>query len=83
MKSVKPNTPKDSSRLDGVSTPMSIYRKQTKLRVYLGHGWATGVVVHSDEDKCNILLTKEQRVVCCTDNRNLARVKDEKQVDWN
>lgn len=50
---------------------MTKHLKGEKVQVYSGHGWLTGSVVHSDESRCLVFLTKEQRMVCCVDNRNL------------
>lgn len=52
---------------------MKKYSKGEKVQVYSGHGWLTGSVVHSDESRCSVFLAKEQRMVYCSDNRNLTK----------
>jgi hypothetical protein len=77
----KPSAFKEVNRLIENPLPIKEYFKGERVQVYLGHGWATGVVLHSDQSRCSVLLTKEQRVVCCTDNRNLTTAKDEKSSE--
>ena len=72
---------KGVNRLEADPLPMTIYSNNYKLQVYIGCGWATGIVVYSDETRCNVFLTKEQRVVSCTDNRNLALPQNDKSKD--
>lgn len=50
---------------------MTRYLKGETVQVYSGHGWLTGSVVYSDDSRCLVYLAKEQRMVCCVDNRNL------------
>jgi hypothetical protein len=69
----KPSAYKEATRLAGDSLPMRKYLKGEKVQVYSGHGWQTGSVIHSDESRCAVFLTKEQRMVCCSDNRNLMK----------
>ena len=74
----KPSAYKEANRLAGDPLPMTIYRRNEKVQVYSGHGWATGTVITSDASRCTVFLTKEQRMVCCMDNRNLTVAKDDK-----
>jgi hypothetical protein len=74
----KPSAYKEANRLAAEPLPMTAYRKGEKVQVYTGHGWATGTVVSSDPSRCTVFLTKEQRMVCCVDNRNLTVAKDDK-----
>jgi len=64
---------KEAARLAEDSLPMKKYSKGEKVQVYSGHGWQTGSVIHSDENRCSVFLTTEQRFVCCSDNRNLMK----------
>jgi hypothetical protein len=74
----KPSAYKEANRLAKDPLPMTIYRRGEKVQVYSGHGWATGTVVSSDPSRCTVFLTKEQRMICCVDNRNLTVAKDDK-----
>ena len=69
---------KEANRLAGDPLPMTVYRRNEKVRVYSGHGWASGTVITSDTSRCAVFLVKEQRMICCMDNRNLTVAKDEK-----
>lgn len=64
---------KESERLGGRVQPMTVYQPGATLQVYMGYGWATGYVRHSDSKMCSVFLAKEQRLVSCSDNRNLRR----------
>ena len=79
----KPSAYKEADRLAAEPMPMTVYRKGEKVQVYGGHGWATGTVITSDASRCTVFLTKEQRVVCCMDNRNLTVAKDDKSKRAN
>ena len=79
----KPSAYKEADRLATEPMPMTVYRKGEKVQVYGGHGWATGTVITSDTSRCTVFLTKEQRMVCCMDNRNLTVAKDDKSKRAN
>ena len=79
----KPSAYKEADRLAAEPMPMTVYRKGEKVQVYGGHGWATGTVITSDTSRCTVFLTKEQRMVCCMDNRNLTVAKDDKSKRAN
>ena len=64
---------KESIRLSADPLPMTVYYRDEKVKVYMGCGWSSGQVRFSDEQRCTIFLTKEQRMVSCVDNRNLIR----------
>jgi hypothetical protein len=73
----KPSAYKEETRLNADPLPMTKYLKGEKVQLYSGHGWLTGSVVYSDETRCTVFLSKEQRMVCCVDNRNLTVVKND------
>jgi hypothetical protein len=79
----KPSAYKEADRLAAEPMPMTVYRKGEKVQVYGGHGWATGTVITSDTSRCTVFLAKEQRMVCCMDNRNLTVAKDDKSKRAN
>jgi hypothetical protein len=62
---------KEANRLNAPPQPMKQYRVGDKVKVYLGHGWGSGYVRFSNSSTCMVYLIKEQRVTCCTDNRNI------------
>ena len=62
---------KEGERLSGESCPMTIYRRDTLVQIYLGTGWAKGRVCESTKKHCSVRLLKDQRLVSCSDNRNL------------
>lgn len=71
----KPSALKEGQRLAGDPTPMTVYRRFAQVEVYTGAGWRSGSVQRSDPSRCMIHLAKEQRMLVCTDNRNV-RAKD-------
>lgn len=74
---------REALRLSAPISPMTTYRRGDKVQVYSGHGWLKGTVVNSDPSRCAIFLTKEQRMVCCFDNRNLMVAGDDKSKRVN
>lgn len=69
----KPSALKEAERLAGSPLPMDVYPKGTKLSVYIAAGWALGYVRFSSPKMCTLALAKDNRLVTCTDNRNLKR----------
>jgi hypothetical protein len=69
----KASAHKEASRLQGSPLPMSLYPRGTRVQVYMAGGWALGSVDNSTKEKCSVFLAKQQRMVSCTDNRNLRK----------
>lgn len=67
----KPSALKEAERLSQSPQPMTVYRQFAYVEVYTGAGWRSGSVQYSDPSRCMVHLPKEQRMVVCTDNRNL------------
>ena len=75
----KASARKEEERLLGRVRPLSVHSTGATLQVFMGYGWATGYVRHSDHDRCILMLAKEQRLVCCTDNRNLRKAPEKER----
>jgi hypothetical protein len=71
----KKNIP-DHERLSGPSFPLPIFRRGTKVQVYLGAGWSTGSVVKSKQDSCQVTLTMGNRTITVFDARSIRATAD-------
>ena len=50
---------------------MTILRKGTEVKAYMGAGWTKGTVVESTKQYCTVYLTQGRRQVTVRDQRNL------------
>ena len=66
-----PSASKRSERMSRPATPMTILRKGTEVKAYMGAGWTKGTVVESTKQYCTVYLTQGRRQVTVRDQRNL------------
>ena len=66
-----PSASKRSERMSRPATPMTILRKGTEVKAYMGSGWTKGTVVESTKQYCTVYLTQGRRQVTVRDQRNL------------
>lgn len=64
----------DQQRLALPPFPMPIFRKGTKVQVYLGAGWSTGKVINSEQRNCQVMLTIGNRTITVFDARSIRAV---------
>lgn len=58
-------------RLNRQPAPMPIFMRRASVQVYMGAGWQAGLVSASTTLYCVIWLEGAQRMICCTDKRNI------------
>lgn len=61
----------DHERLSKSPFPMPIFRKGSKVQVYLGAGWSTGYVATSQQDRCQVTLAMGNRTITVFDARSI------------
>ena len=66
-----PSASRRSDRMSRPATPMTILRKGTEVKAYMGAGWTKGTVVESTKQYCTVYLTQGRRQVTVRDQRNL------------
>ena len=66
-----PSASKRSERMSRPATPMTILRKGTEVKAYMGAGWTKGTVVESTKQYCTVYLAQGRRQVTVRDQRNL------------
>lgn len=64
----------DHERLAKPAFPLPIFRKGTKVQVYLGAGWSTASVVSSKQDRCQVILVTGNRTLTVFDARSIRPV---------
>ncbi|MGA1012788.1 hypothetical protein [Vulcanococcus sp.] len=63
----------DLERLSGKPTPLKLMARGQGVDVYLGAGWAKGVVQESTTERCVVWMTQGQRCITVYDKRNIRR----------
>ena len=66
-----PSAARRSDRMSRPATPMTILRKGTEVKAYMGAGWTKGTVVESTKQYCTVYLAQGRRQVTVRDQRNL------------
>lgn len=61
----------EQERLSQRRHPLPVWRKDTRVQVYVGAGWAKGFVTESNRDRCTVWLPQGRRQVTCSDARNI------------
>lgn len=51
--------------------PLPVYRKGTKVQVFLGAGWSVGIVLESSQEKCFVQLKNNNRNISVFDARSI------------
>lgn len=72
----KPSAVKSAQRMEQQPVPMSIYRKNTNVKVFMGSGWSQGIVEHSDKTRCIVFIKQQQRRISVSDSRNIMEVSN-------
>ena len=55
--------------------PLPIFRRGTKVKVFLGAGWSVGTVAESTQEKCIVKLKSNDRNISVFDARSIQEVK--------
>lgn len=71
MATSKTKTISEQERLSKPSFPLPRYPNGTRVQVYMGAGWATGAVVHSQQDSCSVRLAIGNKLITVRDARSI------------
>lgn len=64
----------EHERLSRPRHPLPALRKGSDVQVYVGAGWAKGLVTFSCRDRCTVWLSQARRQTTCSDARNIKQL---------
>lgn len=73
----KPSAYKEYNRLAQPVFPMPIYMKGSKVRVFMGCGWSTGLVLESQQHSCVVKLSLGNRIITVYDARSIQKAAND------
>lgn len=68
---------KEYNRLAQPMFPLPIYPRGSKVKVYMGCGWSTAIVMQSQQNSCVVKLSVGNRIITVFDARTIQKASND------